>query len=223
MTCQKCGFQNNDAVKFCIECGSPLEYDSSDFYDTDEKSGYPEQAGYPERAGYPEQTGYPERAGYPEQTGYPERAGYPEQTGYPERAGYPERDTFRSGMARGYSIVCNTYLPSGNDPKLVNMAREGWNWGAFFFTWIWLVCHNMVPFGIGLLLASFFFGPLSLIASFYLGAKGNELAWTYKPFRNLQHFEETERVWSRWGLGLFLVSMGGALIFLFLAMFSGLH
>ena len=186
MTCQKCGFQNSDSLKFCIECGSPLTYGSSDFYDTDEKSGYPEGAGYP------------------------------------EQAGYPERSASMGGTSQ-YGIVCNTYLPSGNDPKLLNMAREGWNWGAFLFTWIWLVCHNMVPFGIGLLLASFFFGPLSLIASFYLGAKGNELAWTYKPFRNLQHFEETERAWNRWGLGLFLVSLGGAFLVFIMAMLAGGH
>jgi hypothetical protein len=193
MTCRKCGFENSNNVKFCIECGSALEHSSSDFYDTDEKSGYPEQAGYPE------------------------------QSGYPERAGYPERETQRRRGGAPYGMVCNTYLPSGNDPKLLNMTREGWNWGAFVFTWIWLLWHNMVPFGIGLLLASFFFGPLSLIASFYLGAKANELAWTYKPFRNLQHFEETEKAWNRWGLVLFLVSMGGGILFFILAMLSGLH
>ena len=142
----------------------------------------------------------------------------------PESSGYPERGTYQNtGFSAGYGTTYNTYLPSGNDPKLINMAREGWNWGAFMFTWIWLLCHNMVPFGIGLILASFFFGPLSIIASFYLGAKGNELAWTYKPFRNLQHFEETERAWSRWGLILFLISCGGGVLVFLLALLGGMH
>jgi len=110
-------------------------------------------------------------------------------------------------------------LPSGNDPKILYLAREGWNWGAFIFSWIWLLCHNMVPSGIALFLISFFFGPLTIAASIYLGIKGNELAWTYRPFKNLQHFEETEKAWSKWGLILFF-GWFGFILLMFIFIFS---
>ena len=48
---------------------------------------------------------------------------------------------------------------------------ERWNWGAFFWTWIWAV-FNRVWLGLAALL------PVgNLIMPFVLGAKGNEWAW----------------------------------------------
>ena len=79
--------------------------------------------------------------------------------------------------------------------------------------------HNMIPWGLVVMFLSFFSG-LGIFANIYLGVKGNELAWIYRPFRSFQHFEETQKAWGFWGGLVFGISMGAwALIFL-LVIFS---
>ncbi len=106
-------------------------------------------------------------------------------------------------------------LPSGNDPALMEHIK-GWNWGAFFFNWIWLI-----PINIGLAIVIFFAnmftcGLANLIFSIYLGIKGNELAWTNVHFRDVEEFKEIQKRWSIAGLVCVFLPMIGASIFVIL-------
>lgn len=84
-----------------------------------------------------------------------------------------------------------------------------WNWGAFFFNWIWGACHgiywtlaiiivNIIPY-IG--------GFITLGLCIYLGFKGNELAWKAKPWPNVSEFLNKQRKWAIAAAWVFIASV----------------
>lgn len=97
-----------------------------------------------------------------------------------------------------------------NGPFPAELA--GWNWGAFFFTWIWGIGHNV---WLSLLV---FLPVLNVIMPFVLGFKGNEWAWQHKKYASVEAFKKTENTWKKWGFGLlifiilfYVVMIGAAL------------
>ena len=89
---------------------------------------------------------------------------------------------------------------------------NGLNWGAFFLGWIWGIAHNT---WLSLLV---FIPYVGWIMSFVLLFKGNEWAWKNRKFSSIQDFKDTEKVWTNWGIGLFILSIVFA-IFLAIAAF----
>jgi len=81
---------------------------------------------------------------------------------------------------------------------------KGWNWGAFWLTWIWGIFNGAYLSLIGLAIA-FFLGPLALVWSFVCGAKGNEWAWKGKRWNSVAHFKDVQRKWSIAGLIVFIL------------------
>jgi hypothetical protein len=78
---------------------------------------------------------------------------------------------------------------------------SGWNWGAFFLSWIWGIGNNTW-------IAFLTFVPIvNFIMIFVLGAKGNEWAWQNKRWNSLEHFKRVQKLWGIWGLILFLISV----------------
>ena len=78
---------------------------------------------------------------------------------------------------------------------------QGWNWGAFFFGWLWGISHRV---WISLLSAIPYAGVIMLIV---LGVKGNEWAWRNKRWDSIEHFKRTQRTWAYWALEIFLLSV----------------
>ena len=70
-----------------------------------------------------------------------------------------------------------------------------WNFGAFFFTWLWGIFNETY---IALLT---FIPIINIFVLFYLGYKGNELAWKNKTWPSLKYFNTVQRLWSIWGFG----------------------
>ena len=76
-----------------------------------------------------------------------------------------------------------------------------WSWAAFLMNWIWGIGHNVW-------IALLMFLPLvNLFFWFYLGAKGNELAWQHRKFQSVEQFKQIQRVWMWWGIGLTAASL----------------
>lgn len=73
----------------------------------------------------------------------------------------------------------------------------GWNWGAFWLTWIWGISHGVWN--------SFLVLILGIIWSIVLGVKGNEWAWQNRRFDSIEHFRQTQAAWSKWGWIVFIV------------------
>ena len=75
----------------------------------------------------------------------------------------------------------------------INEAILGWNWGAFWLTWIWGIGNRSY---IALLS---FIPVLNLIMPFYLGLNGNKLAWSNKYWYSVEDFKHTQKKWAKWG------------------------
>jgi hypothetical protein len=77
--------------------------------------------------------------------------------------------------------------------------QGGWNWGAFFLTWIWGIGNSVWIALIALVPV-----PLaSLAMGIILGIKGNEWAWQSRKWQSIEHFRKTQRVWLYWGIAAF--------------------
>lgn len=78
---------------------------------------------------------------------------------------------------------------------------KGWNWGAFFFGWIWGIVSGVWISLLGLIPA------LNFVMSIVLGIKGNELAWKAKKYASIEDFKILQRKWAIWGFVLFFVTI----------------
>jgi len=74
---------------------------------------------------------------------------------------------------------------------------KGWNWGAFFWTWVWGIGNGTY---IALLALIPFVGWVMM---FVLGAKGNAWAWQNKRWDNSAHFKRVQRIWRWCALGVY--------------------
>jgi len=99
-----------------------------------------------------------------------------------------------SGMQAG--PAANTSGQGGPVPDEVK--NMGWNWGAFWLTWIWGIGNGVW--------ISFVALVLGIIWSVVLGIKGNEWAWQNRRFESIEQFRETQAAWSKWGWIVLVVS-----------------
>ncbi len=78
---------------------------------------------------------------------------------------------------------------------------KGWNWGAFWLTWIWGIRNRTW-------IAFLAFIPyFSLVWVFILGAKGNKWAWQNQKWDSIEQFKKSQHRWAKWGLIIFLCIM----------------
>ena len=89
-------------------------------------------------------------------------------------------------------------------------AASGWNWGAFFFTWIWGLFNGAYVTLWGLLLS---FVPLgNLVWAIVCGVNGNRWAWQGKPWTSVEQFRSTQHKWAVAALIVFLVAVIGLVL-----------
>jgi hypothetical protein len=70
---------------------------------------------------------------------------------------------------------------------------RGFNWGAFFLSWVWGIRHRVYI----ALLALIPLPLIGLIVSVHVGNRGNELAWQRRRWESVDAFRKTQR---RWGI-----------------------
>lgn len=92
-----------------------------------------------------------------------------------------------------------TPLASSSMP--VPEAPTGWNWGAFWLTWVWGCFH-----GVWISLLALIPG-LGFIMAFVLGAKGTKWAWENDKDKDLEKFKASQHKWAKWGLIITIVSV----------------
>lgn len=103
----------------------------------------------------------------------------------------------------GSQNVFQTRTNNSGQGKMSAMPPEltGWNWGAFFLTWIWGIGNNTF-------IAFLTFIPIvNFVMIFVLGANGNEWAWQNKKWMSIEHFQKVQRLWAIWGFVLFLLGV----------------
>lgn len=106
----------------------------------------------------------------------------------------------------------------------IDKEVDKWNWGAFYFGWLWGVFNKVYLALIQLVVNIFAFAlsamglgviaPLFSLASLgigiWLGVKGSRMAWDNGAYRNLEHFRRVRHGWNvaaaiTFGVSVFIV------------------
>jgi hypothetical protein len=98
-----------------------------------------------------------------------------------------------------------TNLPADNSSGLgkdavVPAEIMKWNWGAFFFNWIWGLGNKTYIALLALI------PILNVVMMFVLGVKGSEWAWRNDKWESIEHFQRVQKSWAHWGVGLFIAA-----------------
>ncbi len=82
---------------------------------------------------------------------------------------------------------------------------QHWNWGAFILTPFWALSCKLDKWAILSLLP-----PINLIVAFYLGSKGNLLAFEKSELTSVDDFMEIQRGWTKRGFRVLwiLIALG---------------
>ena len=118
------------------------------------------------------------------------------------------------GQTPQYPPPASSFPPAGTCPApfvsgclpVPPEVAGGFNWGAFWLTWIWGIAHNV---WLSLLVFALPWPVMNLV----LGIKGNEWAWQNRPFRSVQEFRDTQRAWDMWG---WIAALGSVVLTLLL-------
>ncbi len=86
---------------------------------------------------------------------------------------------------------------------------SGWNWGAFFFSWLWGVFNGVYWPLIMIILGCIpYLGPMvNFIICISLGVNGNEWAWKGKKWDSLDSFKKVQHNWALAVLWVFIISV----------------
>ena len=122
----------------------------------------------------------------------------------PLSPGYPPASYPPAGVNVGGNAYNND---SGmGDASVLPAELHGFNWGALFGSWIWSL-GNSVWIGLLCLVPC-----VGFFVRFFLGAKGNEMAWKSKRWDSVQSFKSTQTIWAIVGGVLVGMSLFGMLI-----------
>lgn len=82
--------------------------------------------------------------------------------------------------------------------KPMGYELSKWNWGAFFFNFIWGIFNGVYWPLVGIVVYFIpFIGPLATFGiSIYLGVNGTQLAWTKREWSSWESFKSTQRNWA---------------------------
>lgn len=76
-----------------------------------------------------------------------------------------------------------------------------WNWGAFLLTWIWGAGNN-----IWIALLALIPG-VHLVMAIILGLRGTRMAWEKNRFLDLKEFVKIQKIWTKWGIIIIVISI----------------
>lgn len=121
--------------------------------------------------------------------------GYDRQSRFSSERIYSAPDNF--GKA-------NTYTQADIDKTL-----EKWNWGAFFCSWLWAICHRIYWPIIMILIGCIpYIGQVgNLCISVYLGLNGSKWAWESGKYKDFESFLRVQRQWTIGGLIWFIAAL----------------
>ena len=124
----------------------------------------------------------------------------------------PSRNSRVTDFMPHQERVVYDHMSQQEERKATTVDREvdRWNWGAFYFGWIWGVFNkvyislvqlvtNILAFGlslIGLGIIAPLFTLASLGIGIWLGVKGSRMAWNNGAYRNLEHFRNARHNWN---------------------------
>jgi hypothetical protein len=130
----------------------------------------------------------------------------------------------REGQIDEAEASASSVIPTGPPSADIGAASlpmpieaRGWNWGAFFLTWIWGVGNQVylallvfLPGVAAVFLEDSLLALIPLLVELafmvVLGVKGSEWAWRHRAWQSVEHFRRTQRKWAWAGLVWFLLA-----------------
>ncbi len=101
----------------------------------------------------------------------------------------------------GYAPPVEQQNTSGHKSAVLPPELRGFNWGALLLSWVWAIGNKSWLGLLGLVPIIGFF------VRFFLGAKGNEMAWRNRRWQSVNQFRATQRTWAIVGLCVFVFSI----------------
>jgi len=112
----------------------------------------------------------------------------------------------RGTVIREVNTNINNAIIGTPNPEAANRKPEcfnKFNWGAFWFTWIWGIANGVWISLLCLIPA------VSFVMLFILGFKGNEWAWeVQKKSKSPEEFDRSQHAWAKAGWIFLAVSFG---------------
>ncbi len=102
----------------------------------------------------------------------------------------------------------------GKDSPVLNIVKDKFNWGAFYWSWLWGIFNNSF---ITLIIIPIAFIPVAgalavLGLQIWFGIKGNEWAWQNKRWQSIDQFHEVQKSWAISVIVFTLVLLGLAVL-----------
>ena len=212
-SCARCGGTNNIRGVYCWVCGSEMK----DAVRIDPKAKPELQV--PSAAS--PRTYRPDLNPVSTPSANPNIVGQDQQPDLPGAASEAEHNNHAApmnpfGSPDGESNENTSGIRGGEIPAGV----KRWNWAAFLMTPVWGlfsgVPYTVLLFGAPLL--DRIFPPwvqavVVVVASIYLGAKGNEHAWRGKKWRSVEHFKAFQKQWTSWAFKLSVAAIALAVLY----------
>jgi hypothetical protein len=123
------------------------------------------------------------------------------------------------GYSYGPTFAQPTYQPGLGKLSVLPPQASGWNWGAFFFSWIWGLFNGAYVTLWGLLL--WFVPSGALVWAIVCGVNGNRWAWQGRDWSSVEHFRAVQRTWAIAALVVFLVAVVAPLVLILVLLVAG--
>ena len=114
-------------------------------------------------------------------------------------------------------------INAGFGQPLPEEVRKRFNWGAFFFSWIWGLNHKQPILLVGLVCGCIpYLGIIAVLGiQIWAGINGNKWAWDSGRFGSLTEMEECQLIWAKWALGLFIFQVLAIILLVGVSLASG--
>lgn len=85
-------------------------------------------------------------------------------------------------------------------------VKKRFNWGAFFFSWIWGLNHKQPILLLALLFGCIpYLGVIAVLGmQIWAGLNGNQWAWQSGRFSTVDDMENCQVIWAKWALGVLI-------------------
>lgn len=95
------------------------------------------------------------------------------------------------------------------EPESTSPGLRRWNWGAFVLAPFWALGMRLWFWAVLCLIPY-----LGFVAAFYLGARGNALAWKSRRWRGVEEFDQVQEAWAQFGIMLLLATLVAGMLLL---------
>ena len=110
------------------------------------------------------------------------------------------------------------------DVPVVRVVTDKFNWGAFFFSWIWGIYYK--KWIMLLIIPAYMIPFLGMILGFglqiWFGINGNKWAWQSTRYKSIQEFHDIQKKWATVGVWLIIINIIVTLAILILAFQQGI-